>query len=80
MDIYTAMQTGPQSMPRFSDRQLTPEEKRDIIAYVESVQGGLNSPGGQHLGGIGPTAEGVIAFLVGLGAIIGLALWIGAKS
>ena len=80
MDIYTAMQTGPQSMPRFSDRQLTPEEKRDIIAYVESVQGGLNNPGGQHLGGIGPTAEGVIAFVVGLGAMIGLALWIGAKS
>ena len=80
MDIYTAMQTGPQSMPRFSDRQLTPEEKRDIIAYVESVQGGLNNPGGQHLGGIGPTAEGIVAFIVGLAAMIGLALWIGAKS
>ena len=26
--IYTAMLTGPQNMPKFSDRQLTPEEKR----------------------------------------------------
>jgi ubiquinol-cytochrome c reductase cytochrome c subunit len=80
MDVYTAMQTGPQSMPKFSDRQLTPEEKMDIIAYVESVQGGLNSPGGDDLGGLGPTAEGVIAFVVGLAALIGLSLWIGAKS
>ena len=25
--IFTAMLTGPQNMPKFSDRQLTPEEK-----------------------------------------------------
>jgi hypothetical protein len=37
--IYTAMLTGPQNMPKFSDRQLTPEEKEDIIAYVKSVSG-----------------------------------------
>ena len=28
------MLTGPQNMPKFSDRQLSPEEKRDIVAYV----------------------------------------------
>ena len=32
--IYTAMLTGPQNMPKFSDRQLSPDEKRDIVAYV----------------------------------------------
>ncbi len=78
--IYTAMLTGPQNMPKFSDRQLTPEEKRDIIAYVKSVAGANNSVGGNPLGGIGPTAEGFIVFLVGMGAMIGLALWLGAKS
>ena len=31
------MVTGPQNMPKFSDRQLTPEEKQDIIAYVKSA-------------------------------------------
>ncbi|MGH3492753.1 MAG: cytochrome bc1 complex diheme cytochrome c subunit, partial [Sciscionella sp.] len=34
--IYTAMQSGPQNMPKFSDRQLTPQEKQNIIAYLKS--------------------------------------------
>ena len=29
------MLSGPQNMPKFSDRQLTPDEKKDIIAYVK---------------------------------------------
>lgn len=78
MDMYTAMQHGPQNMPKFSDRQLTPEEKRDIIAYVKSVEEA--NPGGNKLGGLGPTAEGVIAFVVGLAAMIAFAMWLGAKS
>jgi ubiquinol-cytochrome c reductase cytochrome c subunit len=80
MDLYTAMQSGPQNMPKFSDRQLTPEEKRDIIAYVKSVSDGNNSVGGNPLGGLGPTSEGVITFVVGMAALIGFALWVGAKS
>ena len=78
--IYTAMLTGPQNMPKFSDRQLTPEEKEDIIAYVKSVSGQDNSVGGYAAGGIGPTAEGIVAFIVGLAAMIGIAIWLGAKA
>jgi ubiquinol-cytochrome c reductase cytochrome c subunit len=79
--IYTAMLTGPQNMPKFSDRQLTPEEKKDIIAYVKSVGGGYNNnPGGNPLGGIGPVSEGLIAFIAGLTAMIGFAMWLGAKN
>ncbi len=78
--IYTAMLSGPQNMPKFSDRQLTPEEKEDIIAYVKAVSGDVAGPGGNALGGIGPTAEGLIAFIVGLAGLIGFALWLGAKS
>lgn len=78
--IYAAMLTGPENMPRFADAQLTPDEKRDIITYVLSVREENNSPGGLDLGGIGPTSEGVIAFVVGLAAMVGIALWLGAKS
>jgi ubiquinol-cytochrome c reductase cytochrome c subunit len=78
--IYAAMLTGPQNMPKFSDRQLTPEEKQDIIAYVKSVSGTNNSVGGNALGGIGPTAEGIVIFIVGLAAMVGMAMWLGAKS
>ncbi|PXY21706.1 cytochrome C [Prauserella sp. PE36] len=77
--IYTAMLTGPQNMPKFSDRQLSPEEKQDIVAYVKSVNEG-NSPGGNGLGGFGPASEGVIAWVVGIGALIGATLWIGSRA
>jgi ubiquinol-cytochrome c reductase cytochrome c subunit len=80
MDIYTAMLTGPQNMPKFSDRQLAPEEKEDIIAYVKSVTNGNNNPGGNPLGGIGPVSEGLVAFIVGIAAMVGVAMWLGAKS
>ncbi len=78
--IYTAMLTGPQNMPKFSDRQLSPEEKKDIIAFVKSVSNGNNSPGGSSLGGIGPASEGAIAWIVGIAALIGVTLWIGSKA
>ncbi|GAA3361543.1 MULTISPECIES: c-type cytochrome [Saccharopolyspora] len=78
--IYEAMLTGPQNMPKFSDRQLTPEEKKDIIAYVKSVTNNNNNPGGSSLGGFGPASESVIAWVVGLGALIGVTLWIGARA
>jgi ubiquinol-cytochrome c reductase cytochrome c subunit len=78
--IYTAMLTGPQNMPKFSDRQLTPEEKEDIIAYIKSVSEAGNSVGGYDAGGIGPTAEGIVAFIFGLAAMVGIAIWLGAKA
>ncbi len=78
--IYAAMLHGPQNMPKFSDRQLTPEEKEDIIAYIKSVQDTKNSYGGNPLGGIGPVSEGLVAFLVGLMGMVGFAIWLGAKT
>ncbi|HEY7593448.1 MAG TPA: c-type cytochrome [Actinophytocola sp.] len=78
--MYAAMLSGPQSMPRFSERQLSPSEKKDIIAYVKSVTDGNNNPGGDSLGGLGPQSEGLIGFIVGMAALIGITLWIGARQ
>jgi ubiquinol-cytochrome c reductase cytochrome c subunit len=75
--IYSAMTSGPQSMPRFSDRQLTPQDKKDIIAYLESDR---NNPGGYALGGFGPVPEGLISWIVGITALVGVTLWIGSKA
>jgi len=77
--IYTAMQTGPQNMPKFSDRQLSPEEKRDIVAYVRMATEAPD-PGGYGLGGFGPTSEGMAIWIIGIVAVIGAALWIGART
>lgn len=76
--IYEAMLTGPQSMPVFSDANISPEEKRDIIAYIDEQRNG--SPGGMDLGALGPVSEGLWAWVVGIGLLIGCAVWIGAKS
>ncbi|MGH3796344.1 MAG: cytochrome bc1 complex diheme cytochrome c subunit [Pseudonocardiaceae bacterium] len=78
--VYAAMLTGPQSMPKFSDRQLTPQEKQDIIAYIKSVTGQHNDPGGYAIGGYGPISEGAIAWIVGISALVAITLWVGAKA
>ncbi|MFC7447007.1 c-type cytochrome [Rhodococcus daqingensis] len=77
--IWQAMATGPQNMPKFSDRQLSPDEKRDIIAYVKSATESKN-PGGYGLGGFGTGPEGMAMWVIGIVAVVGAALWIGAKS
>jgi ubiquinol-cytochrome c reductase cytochrome c subunit len=77
--IYTAMLTGPQNMPKFSDRQLTPDEKRDIVAYVKEAADTPN-PGGYGLGGFGPAPEGMAMWIIGMVAVIGVALWIGSRN
>ncbi|PND59070.1 cytochrome C [Mycobacterium sp. ENV421] len=77
--IYTAMLTGPQNMPKFGDRQLSPEEKKDIIAYVRMATRAPD-PGGYGLGGFGPSSEGMAAWIIGMVAVIAAALWIGARS
>jgi ubiquinol-cytochrome c reductase cytochrome c subunit len=77
--IYTAMQTGPQNMPKFSDRQLSPEEKRDLVAYVRMASQAPD-PGGYGLGGLGPTSEGMAIWIIGIVAVVAAALWIGART
>ena len=51
----------------------------DVIAYLESVRE-TPSAGGLSLGSIGPVSEGLVAWLVGLAAMVGCAVWLGAKS
>ena len=77
--IYEAMLTGPQAMPVFNDTTLTPEQKRAVIAYVTQTRDEPN-PGGNGLGRIGPVAEGLTGWLLGLGLIIIAAMWITARK
>ena len=77
--IYEALITGPQQMPVFSDEVLKPEEKRDIIAYINAVRG-QPKYGGNDLGSLGPVAEGLVAWVVGIGALVGFAVWIASHS
>ncbi|MCA0178871.1 MAG: c-type cytochrome [Actinobacteria bacterium] len=77
--IYEAMLTGPQSMPVFNDNNISPESKRDVIAYLKTMDE-AGSPGGMALGSLGPVPEGLVAWVFGLGILIGAACWLGQKG
>jgi ubiquinol-cytochrome c reductase cytochrome c subunit len=77
--IYEAMITGPQSMPVFSDKTLTPKEKLSIIKWIKAAE---KEPqlGGVALGRVGPVTEGLLVWTLGLGLLIGIAVWLAAKA
>ena len=77
--IYEALITGPQQMPVFSDDVLTPEEKRDIIAYLKHLE---ESPsyGGAEIGSLGPVSEGMAAWVIGIGGCVAFAIWIASHT
>jgi ubiquinol-cytochrome c reductase cytochrome c subunit len=77
--IYEALLTGPQQMPVFSDGVLSPEDKKDIIAYLKKSEENP-SYGGFTLGSIGPVSEGMFAWIVGIGGLVGVGIWITAKN
>ncbi len=79
LHMYAAMVTGPQNMPVFNDLNLTAEDKRDIISSLLFQQEN-ESPGGFSLGNLGPVSEGLFIWIFGIGGLIGVTVWITAKS
>jgi ubiquinol-cytochrome c reductase cytochrome c subunit len=77
--IYEAMITGPQAMPVFSDKTITPEEKLSIIKWIKAAEAEPNL-GGASLGRVGPVTEGLLVWTFGLGLLIGIAVWLAAKA
>ncbi len=79
LEIYTAMLSGPENMPVFGDNQITPEEKRAIINYVQTVTD-MPDPGGAGIGRIGPVSEGLVIWVVGVSALLFGIFWMGSKA
>jgi ubiquinol-cytochrome c reductase cytochrome c subunit len=77
--IYEAMVTGPQNMPVFSDSNITPEDKRDIITFLKQIEAN-GSPGGADLGALGPVSEGLFVWIAGLGVIIAFTIWLTSRT
>ena len=77
--IYEAMITGPQSMPVFSDKTITPEEKLSMIKWIKAAEAEPNL-GGATMGRIGPVTEGLLAWVLGLGLLIGIAVWLTTRA
>jgi len=77
--IYEAMITGPQAMPVFSDKIITPEEKLSIIKWIVAAQNEPNL-GGASLGRTGPVSEGLFVWTLGIGLLIGISVWLATKA
>ncbi len=73
--IYEAMITGPQQMPIFSDQVLEPEQKREIIAYLQTLDA-QPGYGGAKLGSLGPVTEGLWGWAIGIGSLVLATVWI----
>lgn len=78
-EIYTAMLSGPQNMPVFGDNTITPDQKRAIIAYIQTLKASKD-PGGEGIARIGPVSEAVVIWVGGVGALMIAILWIGART
>jgi ubiquinol-cytochrome c reductase cytochrome c subunit len=66
-------------MPVFGDNQLTPEDKRAIINYVQTITD-MPDPGGAGIGRIGPVSEGLVIWVVGVAALLFGIFWMGSKA
>ena len=77
--IYEALITGPQAMPVFSDKTITPAEKLSLIKWIKSAEAEPNL-GGATMGRIGPVTEGLLAWVLGLGLLIAVAVWLTMKA
>jgi ubiquinol-cytochrome c reductase cytochrome c subunit len=77
--VAEAVRLGPYLMPRFSERQLTASDVDAIAAYVELTKRPPNR-GGWGIGDIGPIPEGMVAWLIGLAALLLVARLVGERT
>jgi len=77
--IWEAVRSGPQQMPTFSKNVLTDEDVRQIIGYLNKAHEQPNY-GGLGLGGIGPVSEGLWAWIIGIGSLVLIAMWLAKKG
>ena len=67
--VVEAARIGPYVMPRFSEAQLNDRELASIARYVQYAKHPEN-PGGWALFNVGPVPEGMVAWLIGLLALL----------
>ena len=70
-----ARRTCPSSATASSRRRRRPRSS----SFIQNNKATID-PGGYAAGGFGPAPEGLIAFLVGMGAIVAAVLWMGSRT
>jgi ubiquinol-cytochrome c reductase cytochrome c subunit len=71
--IIEATEIGPGAMPVFSFDE---HEQADLVAYIQFLSRQPH-PGGLPIGGTGPVAEGFVAVVIGLTALVAVTMFVG---
>ena len=78
LQVATAVRIGPDQMPAFGDDAISADQLNSLARYIEYLHHPDNR-GGVDLGGLGPVPEGLLIWMVGIGGIIALCVWIAYK-
>lgn len=76
--VAEAVRIGPNVMPRFSTKAITPKELNSLVAYVEYTKH-PDDRGGWALGHLGPVPEGLVAWLLAAAALVFACMTIGTR-
>jgi len=77
--IAEAVRVGPFNMPAFGRSALSDRQLESVVQYVQYLDD-PDDRGGTPLWHLGPLAEGAVAIVVGLGAIVVATRWIGTRT
>ena len=78
--IAEAIRIGPFLMPRFGAAALSQADVDSIARYVTTVRSHPDDRGGWSLGHLGPIPEGMVAWLIGIVALLAVARVIGERE
>lgn len=78
--LAQAIRIGPGVMPVFDRHTLSGAEVSDIVRYVKVLQRSPLQAGGIPLGNIGAVAEGMVAWILGLGLMVIVTRLLGTKT
>ena len=77
--IAEAVRMGPYVMPRFDERTIDAHTLDSIVRYVQLTKDPADE-GGWGIGHLGPIPEGLVAWLIGLAALVLVVRFIGERS
>ena len=78
-EVVEAMRTGPGRMPVFGPNQISDVDATSVARYVDYLQH-PNDRGGAALGHLGPVPEGLVAWILGFGALLVIVRWLGTRD
>ncbi|GAA2706359.1 c-type cytochrome [Micromonospora olivasterospora] len=80
VQVAEAVRVGPGLMPAFPSQVLSDAQVDDLAAYVRQLRGERLDRGGHPLGRLGPSTEGLVAWLVTLALLVGAVRWLGSRA